>query len=94
MKINLKVKKEKISISPTLNTIIMVEDVLTNMDSSIIKVSELKKILPKKVNHNTLIVILEYLERSNKIAVSMGGISWIQNSNKNLRKEIERGLDL
>jgi hypothetical protein len=49
----------------------MVENTLQNMDESIISVAELKRQMPKQVNHNTLKTILEYLEESNKIAVSI-----------------------
>ena len=80
--------------SPTLNTVIMVENTLKNMDNSIIKIPEFKRKLPKQVNHNTLMNILEYLEESNKIAVSIKGITWIHNTNPNLKKAIERGLEL
>ena len=86
--------KEKIEHYPTLNTVLMVEDTLKNMDESIITVADLKKILPKQVNHNTLKVILEYLEDSNKIAVSLKGITWIHNTNVNLRNAISKGLEL
>lgn len=78
--------------APNLNTVIMVENVLKN--ESTIKISELKKKLPRQVNHNTLKVILEYLEESNKIAVSLKGITWIHNTNKNLKKAISQGLEL
>jgi hypothetical protein len=80
--------------SPTLNTVIMVEGTLRNMDESVISIADLKKLLPKQVNHNTLKIILEYLEESNKIAVSMKGITWIHNSNDNLKKAISTGLEL
>ena len=80
--------------SPTLNTVIMVERVLKNMDYSIITIANLKKILPKQVNHNTLKIILEYLEESNKIAVSMKGITWIHNSSINLKRAINEGIEL
>jgi len=66
----------------------MVEDALKNMDESVIHISELKRRLPKQVNHTTLKVVLEYLEMSNKIAVSLKGISWIRNADPNLRKAI------
>ena len=79
---------------PTLNTVIMVEDALRKMNESVISVAELKRKLPRQVNHNTLILILEYLERSNKIAVSLKGITWIRNSNLNLRKAILQGIEL
>ncbi len=49
----------------------MVEDTLKNSPDSVITVAELKKMLPKQVNHNTLMVILEYLEQSNKIVVGL-----------------------
>lgn len=80
--------------SPTLNTVIMVEKTIRKFNNSIIKVSELKKKLPKQVNHNTLKIILEYLEESNKIAVSLKGITWIHNSNLRLREAISRGFEL
>ncbi len=72
----------------------MVEDTLSNMNESIISIASLKKIIPKQINHNTLKIILEYLERSNKIAVSIRGISWIHNTNTNLRNAINEGLEL
>jgi len=80
--------------SPNLNTVLMVEETLKNMDESVITIAELKKKLPKQVNHNTLKIILEYLEESNKIAVSIKGITWIHNTNVNLKKAISRGLEL
>ncbi len=80
--------------SPTLNTVLMVEEVLKNMEESVITMAELKRKLPKQINHNTLKIILEYLEASNKILVTMKGITWIHNTNPKLRKAIEEGLRL
>jgi len=85
---------QRLEHSPTLNTVLMVENILTNMDESVITIAELKRRLPKQVNHNTLKIILEYLEESNKIAVSLRGITWIHNTNPNLRKAIRKGLEL
>ena len=79
---------------PTLNTVIMIEETLKKTDKSIITVPELKKILPRQVNHNTLILILNYLEQSGKIVTSLRGIAWTFNINKNLDKEIEKGMRL
>lgn len=87
-------EKRRLEHSPTLNTVLMVEDVLKNMNESAITVAELKRRLPKQINHNTLMVILEYLEKSNKIAVSLRGITWIHNTNPNLRHAIGKGLEL
>jgi len=80
--------------SPTLNTVIMVEETLRNMEDSVITFAELKTRLPKQVNHNTLKTILIYLEESNKIAVTMKGITWIHNPNPNLREAVRKGLEL
>ncbi len=80
--------------APNLNTVLMVERVLENMKQSVVTVAQLKRMLPRQVNHNTLIVILRYLEASNKIAVSLKGISWIANDNPRLKKAIAKGLEL
>ena len=85
---------QKIEHAPTLNTVLMVENALKNVDESVITVAELKRKLPRQVNHNVLKIILEYLEESNKIAVTLKGITWIHNANPNLRKAIDRGLEL
>lgn len=80
--------------SPTLNTVIMVEKTLKKSDKSVISIAELKRRLPKQINHNTLIVILDYLEKSNKILVTLKGITWVHNTNQNIRAAISRGLEL
>ena len=87
-------KMQELEHSPTLNTVIMVENVLKNMDESVISIAELKRRLPRQVNHNTLKIILEYLEISNKIVVTMRGITWIHNPNPTLQKAIAQGLEL
>jgi hypothetical protein len=79
---------------PTLNTVMMVEETIKNINGSIISIAELKRKLPRQVNHITLMVILEYLEKSNKIAVTLKGITWIENNNSNLRKAIMQGMEI
>ena len=88
------IERKKAEHYPTLNTVFMVEETLKNMDESVISVAELKRKLPKQINHNTLRLILEYLEESNKIAVTMKGITWIHNTNPRIRKAIKVGLEL
>ena len=85
---------QKLKHAPTLKTILMVEDTLKNMDESVIKIAELKRKLPKQINHNTLKTILEYLDESNKILIGVQGITWIYNTNPNLRKAISKGKRL
>ena len=89
-----KKQEYKLEHSPTLNTVLMVENTLKNMDKSIFKVADIKKKLPKQVNHRTLMVILSYLEECNKILVTIKGITWIHNTSSRLRKEISKGLEL
>lgn len=79
---------------PTLNTVMMVEDTLKKMNESVITIAELKRKLPRQVNHITLMVILEYLERSNKIVATLKGITWIENNNPNLKKAIMQGIEI
>lgn len=79
---------------PTLNTVIMVEQAIKNADDSAISVAKLKKLLPRQVNHNTLMLILYYLEESNKIITGLKGITWISNPNSKLRRAINEGLEI
>ena len=80
--------------APTLNTVLMVENTLRAADESAVSMAGLKRMLPKQVNHNTLKVILEYLEESNKIAVGVRGITWVHNNNPKLKRDIKKGLEL
>jgi len=80
--------------SPTLNTVLMVERALEGTKESAVSVPDLKRSLPKQVNHCTLKAILGYLEESNKIVVSLRGITWIHNPNANLRRAIARGMEI
>jgi hypothetical protein len=80
--------------SPTLNTVIMVEETVKNSKQSVISIAELKRKLPHQVNHQMLMVILDYLEKSGKIAATLRGITWIFNENPNLKRAIARGMEL
>ncbi|MBU1199399.1 MAG: hypothetical protein KKF46_03660 [Nanoarchaeota archaeon] len=81
---------QKLKHSPTLNTILMVENTLKNMDESVISIAGLKKILPKQVNHNTLMNIIDYLDINNKIYISVKGITWIANDSPKWREAIRK----
>lgn len=79
---------------PRLNTVLMVENTLRKMRESAISIAELKRKLPRQVNHNTLMLILQYLENSNKILVGLKGITWIHNPNIRLREAIKEGTEI
>ena len=74
------IEKKILEHTPTLNTVLMVEDTLKNINEGAITIAELKRKLPRQVNHNTLKVILEYLEKSSKMAVSLKGIAWVHSN--------------
>jgi hypothetical protein len=84
---------QKLARSPTLNTIRMVEKALKSTDNSVITVAELKRNLPRQVNHNVLITILEYLEESNKIYVGIKGITWIENNSRKMREALAKAVE-
>ncbi len=72
---------EKVGHSPTLNTVLMVEEALKNA-GQVIPLAELKRRLPKKVMHQTLVQILDYLQMSGKIILGTKGILWIYTEKK------------
>ena len=59
--------------SPTLETVSMVEKTIDEYSGEFNR-TELWKKLPKKVMWQTYLVILEYLQSINKIAISKDGI--------------------
>lgn len=87
-------QKQKSAHWPTLNTVIMVEETMKKINESVFPIPELKRKLPRQVNHNTLMTILQYLEQSNKILVSLKGITWIHNPNQKIRDAIKKGMEL
>jgi len=78
---------------PNLKTVLMVEDVLKKANQLITR-EELKRKLPTKTMHQTLNVILEYLEDSGKIIDGRKGILWIYNPSPKLDKAMKEGVEL
>ena len=79
--------------SPTLNTVLMVEETLQEA-GELITLAELKRRLPKKVMHQTLIRILDYLQISGKIIIGTKGILWVYTQRKELDALIQQGTEL
>jgi hypothetical protein len=90
------IKKEdrKTKRYPNLNTVLMVEDFLKEHRDIPIKISEIKKQLPKQIMHQTLQVILEYLWRSGKIIYGPKGVQWIYSGPEHLKKMLENTLEV
>tara|TARA_B100000315_G_C14366112_1_gene490732 strand:+ start:215 stop:478 length:264 start_codon:yes stop_codon:yes gene_type:complete len=78
---------------PNLKTVLVVEDVLKKANNLMTR-EQLKKKLPTKIMHQTLNVILKYLEDSGKILDGRKGILWIYNPSPKLDKAIKEGAEL
>ena len=77
--------------SPTLDTVLMVEKAVDKYSGDFNR-TELWKKLPKKVMWQTYLVILDYLQEINKIAIDRTGkIGYIWNPElaKKLRRRVE-----
>lgn len=77
---------------PRLDTVIMVEEAIQNAPDYPTK-AKLMRLLPKKIMYQTLLVILDYLQTSNKILIDKrdGKIVWIWNP-KRVDALMKRGL--
>ncbi|MBI2144401.1 hypothetical protein HYU17_04610 [Candidatus Woesearchaeota archaeon] len=84
--------REKLAHSPNLNTILMVEETLKN--GELVTLADLKRKLPKKVMHQTLLRILDYLQLSGKIVIGTKGILWVFTERKELDELIKRGTEV
>jgi hypothetical protein len=78
---------------PNLKTVLMVEEVLKKANAPLTR-EELKQKLDKQVMHQTLNVILKYLEESGKIIDGRKGIVWIYNPSPKLDRAIQEGIEI
>ena len=85
--------KKEIIHYPNLRTVLMVEAVLRKAETTIDR-EELKRRLPLKVMHQTLNLILSYLEEKGMIIDGHKGILWIYNPSPKLRKAIQNSREI
>ena len=85
--------KERMGHSPNLNTVLMVEETLRNA-GEVVRLAELKRRIPRKVMHQTLLQILDYLQISGKILIGTKGILWVFAERKELDQLINRGTEI
>ena len=81
---------------PQLDTVLMVEEFIRNLDRNMTK-KQVWVRLPKKIMYQTFCVVLDYLEKSNKITYDVkGNVVWIFNSgiNKKLQDTIARSVSV
>ncbi len=83
--------QEQIIHYPNLKTVLVVEKTIQEADTIVSK-NELKRMLPTQIMHQTLNLILEYLEKSGKIMVGSKGITWIYNDSPRLKNLLQKAV--
>lgn len=83
--------KKNILHYPKLNSILMVEKAIQKSKDYPTRM-ELWKSLPKQMQYQTFKLILDYLEKSNKIMFEDDKIIWIFANNKKLNKLIQEAV--
>ncbi len=78
---------------PQLDSILMVEKIIQKMRNYPTRM-ELWRALPRKMQYQTFKLILNYLEKSNKIMFNKGKIIWIFPNNKKLNELIQRAISV
>lgn len=78
---------------PSLKTVLMVEETLKKANKPLTR-EQLKMKMPKKIMHQTLNIILKYLEECGKILDGRKGIVWIYNPSTKLAKAIKEGIEI
>ena len=78
---------------PQLDSILMVEDAIQKSKDYPTRM-ELWKNLPKQMQYQTFKLILDYLERSNKIMFNKDKIIWIFANNKKLNELIQGAISV
>ncbi len=87
------IMKQDVIHYPNLKTVLMIEEVLKNAELAMTK-TEIKKRLPNLIMHQTLNIVLEYLEERGMIAFTSKGIIWIYNPSPKLDAAIRRGVEV
>jgi len=76
---------------PNLRTVLIIEKIIQDADTIVSK-AELKRLLPTQIMHQTLNLVLEYLEESGKIIVGSKGITWIGTPSPRLKRLLEKAV--
>ena len=78
---------------PKLDSILMVEKAIQNSEDYPTRM-QLWKSLPKQMQYQTFKLILNYLEKSNKIMFEEDKIIWIFANSKKLNELIQRAISI
>ncbi len=87
------IEKMNILHFPKLDSILRVEDAIQNSENYPTRM-ELWKSLPKQMQYQTFKLILNYLEKSNKIMFEGDKIIWIFTNNKKLNELISGAISI
>jgi len=87
------IKKMNILHFPKLDSILMIEEAIQKSEDYPTRM-ELWKSLPKQMQYQTFKLILDYLERSNKIMFKEDKIIWIFANNKKLNELISGAVKI
>jgi hypothetical protein len=79
--------------SPTLRTVVMVEETLKSAEGPM-RVADIKSALPRKVMHNTLLQILDYLQAGGKVVIGTKGVLWVYTPSEELKRLSAKGLEI
>lgn len=86
-------KNKKVIHYPTLKTVLLVEKTLQNSDKPLNK-NQIKDKLGVQIMHQTLSIILTYLEERGMIVRAKEGYVWTYNPSKKLLKAIKEGYEV
>src|SRR3989344_7024062 len=78
---------------PNLKTMLMVEKVLKDAETTLTR-EEIKEKLPTQIMHQTLNVILDYMEQRGLILDGHKGVLWTHNDSPKLREAISKGTEI
>ncbi|MBU3923374.1 MAG: hypothetical protein KJ592_00490, partial [Nanoarchaeota archaeon] len=78
---------------PNLKTVLAVEKVLMGAEVAISR-EEIKRRLSMKIMHQTLNLILKYLEERGMILDGRKGVLWIWNDSPKMRAVINSGVEV
>jgi len=76
---------------PTLKTVLAIEKIIKNSNKPINR-EQIKEKLENKIHHQTLNVVLFYLEDSGKIFIGKDGIIWTFNDNLKFKKLVKESI--
>lgn len=86
-------RNNKVIHYPTLKTVLLVEKVIQNSNNPVNK-NEIKRRLGVKIMHQTLNIILTYLEERGMVVRAKEGYVWTYNPSKKFLKAIKEGREV